>query len=248
MSLSRIWAVGGIFALVFFAVPFTLLGAIASTEPEIRLVKTDTNISALIVDGTDRVLVIHAIERGTARGVAGKLARPWETPYQTIIAPPDDAAAVGLLEAMRQPSIGQIVVAGLPGSAYAWSAVERDARDAGIKLTFAGVTNRVELDRLSIDIVPGSDETGAFLRIERDAAVIVIMLGAGKTDVAAHATIGSSQSSDSDSGIAVSLASGARSEPTNALLIRSNETVRITMESSTIRFAGGKFYPSRDVD
>jgi hypothetical protein len=139
------------------------------------------------------VLVVQAVERGTARGVAGKIARPWETPYQTIISPPDDKTAIGLLEAMRQPGIGQVIVAGLPGSDYAWSAVERDARDAGIQLTFVGVTNRLQLDRVSIDVVPPTEDTVAFLRIERDAAVIVMMLGTGSASTAAHATIGASQ-------------------------------------------------------
>ena len=244
MSHSRLWLVAGLCALLSFGIPFTIINAMSSPDPEIRIIRTGQHLSALIVDGDDRLLVVQAHERGLARSLPGRLARPWEPDYRTVISPFRDEAAVGLLEVMRHPSVNHVIVAGVPGSHAVWSAVERDAKVNSTNVTYVGTPGVVHTERLQIEIAPAQSGNPAYLRIVRNESIMVMLLEPGDSPVPAHVTIGNSEAGEASAGLRVTLAATADTELEHAILVRSDETVTVIVESTRIRVAGGRYLPS----
>lgn len=154
MSRSRLWLTGWLCALIVFAVPIVVAGAVKTDPPEIRVMRTGQNFSALIVTARHRILVINADDRGEARSSLGRFARPWEPDITTVLAPATDSAAIGLWEVLSGSQIQRALIVGTPGSDPIWTRIERECALRGIQLQYVVAPSEVDLAGAIVTIDP----------------------------------------------------------------------------------------------
>ncbi|MEX1158369.1 MAG: hypothetical protein WEC79_05505, partial [Thermomicrobiales bacterium] len=135
------WLLAGVAALLAFVVPMSVVGWLADPDPELRVLETSGRLSTLIVDGDARILVINTGDREAAGAFLGRIAQPWEGRPETVVAPADDDAAIGLWEALQRLEPASVVVAGIPGADPLWAAIDAECARRRIDLrvsTFPG--------------------------------------------------------------------------------------------------------------
>jgi hypothetical protein len=231
--------VGVLATLLVCGAPLYAFARTEPHEPELRVLATDKQLSALLADGNARVLIINAQDRSVARAALGRLTRPWEPDITTLVAPSRDDAAPGLLEALERTLPSAVVVVGLPGADPTWAEVERICRERGIAYTIVADEAQLTTDTLSITMVAGATVTdsGALIAQRGDISV-VIALGASR--VAAHGQVlvsNSALSGASDS--AVQLTSDPHAGATQRVVVDDIRPVRLTIESERLRVSGG---------
>lgn len=223
-------------AIVVFATPLLVAAVIRPPEPEIRLLRTDDRISALIVTERERVLVINSDDRGLTRSAIGRFARPWEPPATTVLAPADDQAAVGLWEALRDPRIQQVIVVGLPGSDPLWSRIERECAQRGIALTYVTQRSHVELTSAELTV----DPTDMTISVQHDRAVAAIALTSEPLTFAANVGVVNDVTTETlhlDLIVAPSFPETNVTPP--VVMVNDRELVRLVFEADTVRVRGG---------
>lgn len=165
-SARYMWLVGISSALLVLLALLAVAEARSDPRAEIRVVPTGSRLSAEIVDGTHRVLIINATQPADARSALGRLGRPWESQAATLIAPADDLAAVGLWEAIQRLEPRQVFVIGVPDGGTTWSAIDQHAREQDIDLRYVSQDAVLTLDELTLSLFPPSSVTS------RDPAVV----------------------------------------------------------------------------
>lgn len=236
MSRSRLWLVSCLTAIVVFAVPLLVAGAVTESNPEIRLIRTGNSISALVVTDRERILIINSDERGATRSAIGLLARPWEPFTTTVLAPADDDAAIGLWEALRDPRIRQAIVVGTPGSDPIWSRIERDCAQRGVELEYVSSLSHVELTEAAVTI----DPTGMTVSVHSAGAVVAIALANPPVDLAANvAVVNDLATIPPAADLIVAPSFPNESVETPVVRVNDREMVRLVFEPATIRIQGG---------
>lgn len=236
MSRSRLWLVSWTTALLVFAVPLIVSGAMKQDAPEIRVIRTGETFSALIVTTGARVLIINSNDRGLTRSAVGRIARPWEPRATTLLAPASDEAAIGLWEALRSPRVERVLVAGVPGSDPIWSGIERDCAKRGIPLEYISTAGVVNLS----DVVLMIDPAGPSIRLLSGDASVSMALGDENTFQPAHVVVVNTASSlmgNADLLVSTSVPNEGTEVP--VLTVDNREMLRLVFDGSTIRLHGG---------
>jgi hypothetical protein len=241
MNRSRIWLISCLAAIVVFAAPLLVAGAVTESASELRLVRTGDNISALIITGNERILLINSDDRTATRSAIGRLARPWEPVTKTLIAPADDAAAVGLWEALRDPRIRQAIIVGTPGSDPIWSRIERECAQRSVELEYVSTLSHVELTGAALTIEPD----GMTVRVHSGGGAVAIALANLPVGLAANVAIVNDLTRlplEVDLVVAPSFSDEDLETP----IVRMNdrEIVRIRFEPATLRVQGGSLQTS----
>lgn len=216
MSRSSPWLVVCIAAAVFLLMPLAFLTATVKQQPEIRITYGEGRndaFSALIVTEEVRILMINSSDRRTARSIIGTLARPWEPAFSVVIAPAGDETFAGIHEAVRNPAIRQVIIAGIPGANPEWTALERELASRGIDLHYAGGPVEINPEPFRLTIHPGEEDGNIVVR--NGQSVVVLALDAIMPTTPAHLTIANRTSETSDNAdlvmlpVAVEFPSGA---------------------------------------
>ena len=236
MSRSRLWLVSCLVALVVFATPLLVAGALTKAAPEIRFIQTGKNMSALFVTHQERVLIINSDDRGVTRSALGRLARPWEPATTTLLAPADDDAAIGLWEALRDPRIQQVIVVGVPGRDPIWSRIERECVQRGVEIEYITATSHVELTDATLTIEP----TGMTIGVHSRGSVVAIALTNQPPSLAANVAVVNDLTTLPPAADLV-LAPSFPNEVLEAPVVKVNdrETVRLVFQHMTVRVQGG---------
>lgn len=234
------WVAGLLAGLLTFGMPFLLLEWLTDDPPVVRVARTGGQLSALVADGDTRVLVVNADDREELRAALGKFGRPWEPRPRLLIAPPDDAAAVGLWEALQTTDPERVVVTGVPGADPLWAAIERRCRDAGIELTW--LTDRLVVDtaRLRLTIFGTAPDTraGSAVVVRRGGANVVLALDEREQRVAGQVLVTSAEEPRTTADVVVT----SRSEPhelTRDEVVVGRDVVELVLDAQRVRVFGG---------
>ena len=245
MTRSRDWVVAGACAVIAFSIPFLIITALAERHPEIRLVQTGDGISALIVDGRARVLVVNSNDRTHTRAALGRLARPWEPDFSTVISTAEDDAAPGLWEALEYPALRRVVIAGLPGSDPVWSWIETEARKREIEVHFAGEPISLSSENLQIEVQPGTTPEMAYVSVTQGNVVVLVGLGALPPQIPAQTLVTHYGPGDIEQyPLTVMPASTASSLTPGTVLMGENSVVTLVLEEEQLRVRGGRYIPA----
>lgn len=233
---------GAAVALVVLLLPLTVLSMLDNPDPELRLLISANRSTALIVDRGTRILIVNETDRERARSLNGHLARPWEPRPQLLIAPADDAAAIGLLEAIRSGVPEKVLVAGVPGADPLWIAIEAECVARGIDLQYITVNASVSTSRLQIRVVaPEPEQIGDRLVIVQHGDTrVVVALDAAMPTQPAHVLVGSRTANASVlADLIISADDLPRSSTVPEVIADPDETVTVAIAPSTIRVFGG---------
>ena len=166
--------VGVLAALLVCGVPLYAISRAAPDQPELRVLATGDQLSALLADGDARVLIINARDRSVARSALGHLTRPWEPHITTLVAPANDNAAPGLLEALERTLPSSVVVVGAPGADPTWAEIERICGERAIALTIITDAASMATARLSVTFLADAAATGSGALIAQRGDISVL--------------------------------------------------------------------------
>lgn len=157
----------------------------------VRVAATDGALSAQIVDGETRILILNASGPQDGRSVLGKLNRPWEARPATVIVGADRQNIVeALWEVVQRLEPGQIIVVGAPGADTDWALLERYCRDHDIDLRFLDSETILDGPTVAVKIVPpledASSGTGSYVEISRGNMSIGVELGSAPSGSRYH--------------------------------------------------------------
>lgn len=237
----REWLLAGISAFVVFLVPMTVVGWLAESHPEVRVLDTADTLSALIVDGDARVLVINTDNREAAGALLGRIAQPWEPRPTTIIAASDDDAAIGLWEALQRLEPATVVVAGIAGADPLWAAIDAECVRREIVLHYVSDRVLLSTERLELTVFgvpPGSDH-GRGVVVRRDDANIVIALDDVPPSVDSHALVFNGDPPVSSTEVLVTSDDAPRTPLLHEILVDDRRVARLVLDDRSIRVFGG---------
>ncbi|MGH9175030.1 MAG: hypothetical protein ACRD1H_11775 [Vicinamibacterales bacterium] len=181
----RTWVIVALAALMMFVVPMATIGWLADAEPEIRVMLAGRELSSLVIDGEQRILVINTADREAAGALLGRIAQPWEADPTTIVSGSEDLAAIGLWEALQRLEPRTVVVAGIPGADPLWAAIDAYCVQRRIELHYIAERANLATERLEITLfgeLPESD-SGSGLVIRRGDLNVVIALDEQPPDI-----------------------------------------------------------------
>jgi hypothetical protein len=237
MSRSRTGLVFCLAALVAFATPLLVVGAVTPVDPEIRLIRTTGSVSALIVTERERVLIINSDNRGVTRSAIGRFARPWEPTITTLLAPANDTAVVGLWEALRDPRIQQVIIVGLPGSDPLWCRIERECAQRGVDLEYVNARSYVALTNAGLVI----DPAGMTVSVRHHTAVVAIALTSELLTLGANiAVVNDIAAAPQDADLIVAPSYPETDVMTPVVMVGDRELVHLVLQANTIKVQGGR--------
>ena len=235
----RHWIIGGVCAaLVAALVTWTL--ADSSATPEIRVGGTERAVSALLVDGDDRILILNANGPQDARAVIGILSPPWEAAPSTVVVGADRVSPAALSEALQRLQPRQLIVAGAPGADPDWVALERFCRATGITVSYLDHEVEIALDAVTLTIVPTRNTAPSHLRVAFGATRVAVGLGglpvgAGRF----HLAISDRQfAPGSWSDVVVTSDSGDGAPAGRAIILRPGQRIDALIEPQRVRIQG----------
>lgn len=241
MSRSRFWLVGAGFALLMFALPLAIMNATASRDPELRIIMSGSHVTTLLVTDSSRTLITNSSDRGATRSAIGYLARPWEPKITTLVAPANDRAAIGLWEALRLPSVRQVVVVGLPGSDPIWSVIESECRERDIDLVYAGAPATTSIDALSLNIFPPDADQSAYITVEHNGILMAIVLDNIIPQIVAHALVSNRRpESNSTAELLVLPSTQLHEQQENVVYVRESEVVTLRIKDNAVVVSNGR--------
>jgi hypothetical protein len=230
---------GVLAAALVCAVPLYVMARAAPHEPEARVLATGEQLSALIADGDARVLIINARDRTVARSALGRLTRPWEPAITTLVAPADDAAAPGLLEALLRTQPSTVIVVNVPGADPTWAEIERICRERAIAFTIVADEARVATGKLNLTFLAGgaANDSGAVIAQRGDVSVLFAL---GHSPVSANGQLLISNRAPSDGSATVAqLTSDPHAGATVRVVVDDQRPIRVMIELNRLRVGGG---------
>lgn len=233
-------------ALILGLAWLTTAGA---ATPELRIAATNRAVSAQLVDGEYRVLILNARDPRDARAVIGKLAQPWEPRPSTIIVGADRDNASALWEALHRVEPRQIIVAGAPGDSTDWSAIERHARERQIQISYLERPTAIELDSTTLTISPPIDagpiSNPSFVEIGRAESLIAIELAGLPERGRYHLSVSAEPPGPHIwSSLAVTMNDSSPSGSGRTILLSPGERIDAVVEPDRLRIQGR---PARDL-
>ncbi|CAN5529544.1 hypothetical protein BH23CHL2_BH23CHL2_11320 [soil metagenome] len=228
---------------VALIIGLTWLTTAGAGTPELRIAATNRAVSAQIVDGEYRVLILNARDPRDARAVIGKLAQPWEPRPSTIIVGADRDNASALWEAVHRVEPQQIIVAGAPGDSTDWSAIERYARERQIQVSFLEKPTAIKLDSTTITVSPpidaGSISNPSFVEIGRSESLIAVELAGLPQRGRYHLSVSAEPPGPHVwANLAVTMDDSTTSGRGRSILLRPGERIDTIVEPNRLRIQG----------
>lgn len=233
----RRWVIMFAVAAIVSLVPLLLLQLRGSQSQEVRLYATGDRISALIVDRDQHVLVIDSNDREAAGALLGRMTLPWDSGPQIIIAGADEEAGTGLHEVLLQRSPERVLVAGLPGAALVWSAIENLCDDRGITLHWVTEPETLTSGAFSIQVDGGRQP--AVTIADADSRVAISLGGRIEGEQPQVLVAAYPQGS---SVAPLTIASAPRFVVTGSrgLLLDRDQVIRLRLDGRGVEVAGGR--------
>jgi hypothetical protein len=229
-------------ALMVVLLPLSVLALTDDPGPHLRLLETRGRISALVVDGDARVLIVNSVDREAARAALGELARPWESEPQMLIGPAEDGAAIGLWEALARTQPATVVIVGIPGANPIWSAIEQECQRRAIHLTWVAGTAQVDLPRMTLSMhAPAPEQAGGQYVILARANTRIGLALDGPAPRGVHALVTNRPSERNDADLLVTTNREARRVTQPEIVMGRREVARITLEDARLRVLGGTY-------
>jgi hypothetical protein len=242
MSRSRFWLIGASFALLVFALPLAAMNLTASQNLELRLIMTGSHVTILLVTDSSRTLITNSSDRAATRSAIGYLARPWEPGITTLVTPANDRAAIGLWEALRLPSVRQVVIIGLPGNDPLWSDIERECRERDIDLVYVGSPVTTNVDQMTLRMFPADVDQPGSMTVEYNGVVTAVALELTVPEISAHALIANRRpESNPVADLLVLPSTQLQAHQANAVYVREREVVVLRVTESAIAVSNGRF-------
>lgn len=235
------WVVGGIVALLTLVLPLGAHALLTDDDPEVRVLETDGRLSALIVDGDARILVIDTKDREMARDALGRLYRPWEARPQVVIAPSTDDAAIGLWGVLQDLDPRQVFVAGVPGALPLWRDIEVECRRREIPLRIVPDLLTVTTPRLSVSLVgrePERDDARAVV-VRRGDTNIVLAFDEQRLPVRGQVLVTAGTGQEASADLLVTGSGTPRDTPRPEIIVGRRERVRLVLGTDDVRVYGG---------
>lgn len=235
------WLLAAIAALVAFVVPMTVVGWLDDPQPEIRVMQTSERMSALVVDGDARVLIVNTGNREAAGAFLGRIAQPWESQPRTLIASSDDGAAIGLWEALLRLKPSSVVVAGIPGADPLWAAIEAECARRLIELRYVIDRATLSTGRLVLTIVGVPPETGSGrgVIVRRGNISVIAALDDVPPPVDGQALIFNGDPSPATPNLLVTSDDTPRRPLQHELLVDERRAARMVIDENEVRVFGG---------
>jgi hypothetical protein len=241
------WLLAGIAALVAFVVPLTVVGWLDDPQPEIRVLGTDQRLSTLVIDGDSRILIVNTDNREAAGAFLGRIAQPWESKPQTIVASASEEAAIGLWEALQRLEPSSVIIAGIPGADPLWAAIEDECTRRQIDLHYVSDRATITTDRLSLTVfgAPPEIDTGRGVVIRRGPVSVLVALDAVPPRVEAQALIFNGDPAPATPDLVVTSDDSPRTPSHHEVLVGDLRAVRLVIEEDVVRVFGGVLRPPK---
>jgi hypothetical protein len=235
---------GSIAALVTVVAPLIVWSRQSNDEPEVRVLRTRDRATALIADGSARVLVVNSPDREAVRDAIGRASRPWEPLPHLLIAPSDDDAAVGLLEAVEHSRPKNVLVAGVPGADPVWARVAQLCRERAIPVQYVTTMATAETERLQITVLGADPEERKPARaaiVRRGETNLVVAFDAGPQPTPGQVLIANSISEDVTADMLITVDDTPRRFNRDQVLVGTGDLVRIALTATGVQITGGKY-------
>jgi hypothetical protein len=243
------WGAGILAAALAFLIPLLAIGGSSSANPTVRVFPTGERLSALVIDGNVRVLLLNADDLQATSSALGRSTRPWEADPDTIIAPADDAVAPSIWQAIQITGSRQLLIAGVPGADPIWSEIERICRSDGIDLQYLSSESTIELPSLHLRVIASSPDADlpAAVAIERGETRLLVALDSASADLSSHALVIAELPEELPQ-TTVALVRDPPIVPHARYLIAvpRRGMVTVVIEPDRLRFDGGTLYASAD--
>jgi hypothetical protein len=235
------WLLAGLAALVVFTVPMTVIGWLDNPAPEVRVLASPERLSALVIDGDARVLIVNTDDREGAVALLGRIAQPWETKPVTVIAPAEDGAAIGLWEVLQRLDPVSVVVAGVPGADPLWSAIDAECARRGIDLRYISDRASLPIDRIELMVfgVPPEQAGTPGVVIHRGDVSVAVAFDATPPPVEAQALVLNGDPAPATPDLLVTSDDSPRSPARHELLVGDLRYARLVIEEDAVRVFGG---------
>lgn len=221
--------------------PLALVAWLTAEPAEMRIVATGNDLSALVVDGGARVLVINATDRELAGEALGIMARPWERGPNVLIAPADDRAATGLWESLTRTQPSNVIIVGIPGAASIWAAIEDVCRERDIDLRFVTGTLTFDTERLTVTVFgpqPGGEGPMAIV-VRHEEVNAVLLLSSAAPAIEAQVAIANADPGIEGLSVLVSARAVAVGAGIRQLIAAEREIIHMRFEDAHVRIEGG---------
>lgn len=237
----REWVLAGIAALVAFVIPMALVGRLDDPKPEIRVLETSRRLSALVIDGDARILIVNTDDREAAGAFLGRIAQPWEERPQTIVAASTDEAAIGLWEALQRLDPASVIIAGIPGADPLWAAIDAECSRRRIDLTYVSDRAALATGRLAVTIfgVPPEAIGSRRVVVRRGNANVVIALDDMPPPVDGQALVFNGDPTAVDTDLLVTSDDAPRTPRQHELLVDDRRAARLVLDEDAVRVFGG---------
>ena len=208
-------------------------------QAQLLIVNARDRPSVMIEDGDGRVLILNTDDREEALSLSGRLSPVLASGPGVVIAPPDDRFAPALLAVVEQLRPAQVIVAGAPGAAPDWTAVEQAARRLGVELRYTGGMAAFDGPTLRVAVIgTRDDEQAAAVVVRRGGASVVIALSAGRVPAPGQVLVTGERESGADADLVIATDSGGPSERLEVVVER-RDVVRVALDRTAVRIYGG---------
>ncbi len=220
--------------------------------PELRVVDSGNSLSVEIVDGPHVILITNASSPTRARAALGTFNRPWEPKPNVVISDSRDNVAGGLWETLQRAEPEQLIVLGAPGDSADWARIERYCRDRGIDVRYLDQPVTLELDALSLTLLPGPNTGRGFqnshLLVANGDVHIAVELGGLPSTGRFHVIVAGDELPVGVSTDLEVVPSGRPdpSERDRRLLVEQGRRVVLVLEPDRIRVRGGSLETATD--
>lgn len=209
-------------------------------QAQLVVVNAGERPSAMIEDGSERVLILNTDDREEALGLASRLSPMLAPAPDIVVAPAGDEFAPALLAVVEQNRPARVIVAGVPGAAPAWAAVEQASRRHGVDLRYVAEMATFDTAALRVGIIgTRDDEQAAVVVVQRGGASVAIVLSNGRLPAAAQVIVTADASTTTDADLVV--ATGAAGRPQRlTVVIKRGDLVRVAIAPTAVRIYGGE--------
>lgn len=230
---------GAVMVLVVAAGLPVVLWLTSPREAQLLILNAGGRPSAMVEDGDSRVLILNTADREEALALSSRLSRALAPAPSVVVAPPDDDFAPALLAVVEHLRPAQVIVAGAPGAAPEWTAIEQAGRRLGVALRYTGGLVSFDGPTLRVAVIgTRDDEQAAAVVVRRGGVSVVVALTAGRVPAPGQVLVTDAPAQGSGVDLVVTSDSGGPARQLQVVVER-DEVVRVAIERSSVRIYGG---------
>lgn len=208
-------------------------------QAQLLIVNAGGRPTTMIEDGDRRILILNTEDREEALSIVSRLSRALAPDPSIVVAPSDDRFAPALLAVVEQLRPDQVIVAGAPGAAAVWTAIEQTSRRLGVSLRYTGGMVSFDGPTLQVAVIgaQGGDQAAAVV-VRRGGANIVLTLSDGRAPASGQLLVTAEPSAVGNADLVITTrVSGPPRRP--EVVVERGEVVRVAIEPSAVRIYGG---------